>query len=239
VSRSGVVRWLAPWLGVTAAAAVVMTAFDAALLHRRQAYFTGGFLSVDYVTTWQQSVAFFASSLISDAAILGVLIAVVMRVCSRLDLSKRDSVVLAFMVSLAPMVTVDFLQYRLQSFLGDAFDFDLMFNLAGRSPAEILAVSYPQAVAAIGGLAAGTVLFAGALWLLHHNRNRLRALSLPSRKQAALGCVVLLAVGSVASTAFRRGSDWNFFSSPAMAAISTCWRRMRPRSPSSSARKRA
>ena len=208
VSRSGAVRWLAPWLGVTATAAVVMTAFDAALLHRRQAYFTGGFLSVDYVTTWQQGAAFFASSLISDAAILGVFIAIVLRVCSRLDLSKRDSVVLAFMVSLAPVVTADFLavspavvprrRVRLRP------DVQPGRARSGRDPGRVLPAGAWRHRRAGGW---DVALFAGVVWMLHRNRRRLRALSLPSRKQAAFGCAVLLVVGSVATTAFRRGSD--------------------------------
>jgi glucan phosphoethanolaminetransferase (alkaline phosphatase superfamily) len=207
LSRSGAVRWLAPWLGVTAVAAVAMTAFDATLLHRRHAYFTGGFLSIDYVSTWPQAVAFFAGSLVADAAVLGVFIAIVLRVCSRLELSKKDSVILALMISLAPVVTADFLAYRLQSFLGDAFDFDLMFQLAGGNPAEILAVSNYQAGLVAAGLLAGVLVLAGLIWMLRRHRKQLRSLSLPSRRQAAFGCVAMLLVGAVTTTALRRGSD--------------------------------
>ena len=205
--RSGAVRWLTPWLGVTAVAAVAMTAFDAALLHRGQAYFTGGFLSVDYVSTWSQAVAFFSGSLIADASVLGVLIAVVLRVCSRLDLSKRDSLILALMLSLAPLVTADFIGYRLQAFLGDAFDFDLMFQLVGRNPAEILAVSSYQLGLMAAALAVGILGFAGLIWTLRRHRRQLRSLSLPSRRQAAVGCIVMLAIGAVITTALRRSSD--------------------------------
>ena len=207
MSHSGSVRWLAPWLGVTAVAAVAMTAFDAALLHRRQAYFTGGFLAADYVSSPLQAAAFFAGSLIADVSVLGVFIAVVLRVCSRLDLSKKDSLILALMLSLAPVVTADFLEYRLQTFLGDAFDFDLMFELAGRNPAEILAVSSYQAGLAAAGMVVGVLVMAGLFWTLRRHRKQLRALSLPSRRQAAFGCALMLLVGAVTTTALRRGSD--------------------------------
>jgi glucan phosphoethanolaminetransferase (alkaline phosphatase superfamily) len=201
------VRWLAPWLSATAVAAVAMTAFDAMLLHRRQSYFTGGFLSVDYVSTWQQAAAFVAGSLIADASVLGVLIAIVLRVCSRLDISKKDSVILALMLSLAPVVTAGFIEYRLQSFLGDAFDLALLFRLAGRNPAEILAVSSYQLGLIAAALVVGMLVMASLIWTLRRHRKQLRSLSLPSRRQAAVGCVVMLLVGAVTTTALRRSSD--------------------------------
>ena len=207
MSHSGNIRWLAPWLGVSVAAASVLTAFDAALLHRRHGYFSGGFLATDYISSWQQGVAFILVSLLCDLAIVGVLTALVLRVCSRFELSKRDSVVLAFMIALTPVVTADFVQYRLESFLGDAFDFALMFDLAGRDPGEILAVASYQVSLLLAGLVGGIVVFASFIWLLRRNRRRLRSLSLPTRGQASVGCASLLLIGAVTTSLARLGSD--------------------------------
>ena len=110
--------WFKPWFAATVAATVVASAFDAALLHRRRSYFTGGFLSVDYISTPAQAVAFVIGSLASDLAVLGILVVVALWGCRRLGLSAKASAVLAFEASLVPVVVVNFLDLPAQRLPG-------------------------------------------------------------------------------------------------------------------------
>ena len=154
--------WLRHWASVTVVAAVVATVFDAILLQVRRSYFTGGFLSVDHVATLGQAAAFLLGSLAADAAALAGPAALTLWFAARLRLGKRSGQCLAVLTSLAPIAVADFVAYRLESFLGDAFDLDLMFQLAGQSPAEIFAVSAAQ-LARAAWFALGVALLVAAV----------------------------------------------------------------------------
>ena len=67
--------WLRVWLLVTGAATLTASLMDAALLQRRRGYFTGGFLSTDHIRHAADALAFVVGSLLSDAAVVGVLAA--------------------------------------------------------------------------------------------------------------------------------------------------------------------
>ena len=184
------------------------TLLDAALLQRRRSYFTGGFLSTDHITSWSQAIAFAGGSLVADVAILGVLTALAMWALTRLGLSRKATLTIAFIVALAPVVVADFIAYRLLTFLGDAFDFELMFDLAGRSPGEILAVSSGQLTGLLAAIAAGLVVLVAVIVVLRRygaatapvleRRSLLRSLQLPA---------LLLVLGVLSTVALQSRSD--------------------------------
>lgn len=160
--------WLGgSWARLTAAGALTATVLDAALLQRRRAFFTGGFLSVDHITHAGQAVGFLVGSLLADAAVIGVLVVAGLWVAGRLRWPRAVALSGALALALAPVVVADFVTYRIAAFLGDAFDLGLLFELAGRDPAEVFAVSsthvWPLAAALVAAAAAivglGVVVF--------------------------------------------------------------------------------
>ena len=76
-------------------AAVMASLFDAALLQRARAYFTGGFLSADHIQTLPQAVGFIGGSLLSDLGVVGIFAVVAQRFVSWLGLRDRLAVAVA------------------------------------------------------------------------------------------------------------------------------------------------
>jgi hypothetical protein len=158
--------WRTRWAVATVAVAVAATALDATLLQIRRGYFTGGFLAVDHLTGVAEGLIYIVLSLLTDAAVAGILIALLLWVGGRLHLARRPATGLAICLVLLPIVLADVVAYQIASYVGDLFDFGLMFELAGQSPAELLAVSaehlprlLPFAVAVCAGVAA-------CIWML-------------------------------------------------------------------------
>ena len=204
--------WLSRWVRATSIAAVAATIVDALLLQVRRSYFTGGFLSDDHVATAGQATAFVAGSLIADIAVVAGPAAMTLWLAARVGLSRRVGAGLAVLVSLAPIVAADFVAYRLQSFLGDAFDLNLMFALVGRDPAEILAVSAARLVS-LGAIAFGAALvIAITVIAMRRRRPRLAARVQDRPGEAFIGRTIatwllLLAVSSAACAVLRLESD--------------------------------
>jgi hypothetical protein len=198
----------AQWAGATAAAATAATVLDALLLQRRRSFFTGGFLSVDHVTSPLEALAFLAGSALADISILGIAIALLLCAFGRLELKRKVALPAALALALIPVATADFIAYQLLTYLGDAFDLRLMFDLAGRRPAEILAVVFAHLASfawVVGGAAAAIAV---AVWTVKRN-NRGPAPSvarLPLRRALALSSMLLL-VGAVGTAALRGSSD--------------------------------
>lgn len=195
------------WLAMTAAGALVLTALDAVLLQQKKAFFTGGFLTVNYTRHAVEILAFAGISLLSDAAVLGVPIAAAWLLTSRVRLTPAARTVAVVSMATAPLLAADFLRYRLWTYLGDAFDLSLMYDLTGRNPEEFLAVSsthlgLPLALIGVGGAGLGSLV-----WLL--NRIPRGLPRTPSRMPpglAGLGLVLFLG-GLVASAAARQASE--------------------------------
>jgi arylsulfatase A-like enzyme len=198
--------WRHVWLSATVFAAFALTVIDALLLQRKRGYFTGGFLSVDHVKSPLEGIAFVLASLGSDAAVLGLLTALTLWGAGRLAIGKRSAWALAVALALAPAIAANIITYELLDYLGDAFDFGLMFDLSGRSVAEIFAVSSAHlAGIAVGGVAAA-VAFGAALWWLAR-RGAAEAMSpMPFLRTLALP-VVLLALVLLGSAVVRTQSD--------------------------------
>lgn len=155
----------ARWAWTTLAAAGAATALDAVLLQLRRSFFSGGFLAVDHVSGVAEGVTYLALSLLTDAAVAGVIVALALWGASRLRLSRAFAVGAALVLALAPIAIADFVSYQLASYLGDAFDLSLMFDLAGRSPAELLAVSSAHLPRTLGAIAVLGGAVAASIWI--------------------------------------------------------------------------
>jgi glucan phosphoethanolaminetransferase (alkaline phosphatase superfamily) len=200
--------WLIPWVCVTLGTALVATLFDAVLLQYRRSYFTGGFLATDYVTNASQAFAFIAGSLLTDAAVAGLVAWFALWALGRLRVPKYLAVALAFLVAFAPVLALNFIEYQLLTYLGDAFDFRLLFDLTGRNPGEVLAVSSAHITRVIW-MAAGAGLVALAIAALAWRRIAARSttpVAGPPLKSVVVPLALCLA-GTIAMTWLRSGSD--------------------------------
>lgn len=204
----GRVSWRGLWLAASLVAAASATALDAVFLQRARSYFTGGFLAVDYASTPSEAGLFLLSSLLADFGVLAVFVAAVLWVASRIGAPRGASAIAAVCLAGLPVVISDFVAYELATYLGDAFDFDLMFSLAGRDVREILAVSSAHVWAVV---VAGLPLLALAIGLIVMVWRRAQAVARwsdhPSPVRAFAIPLLLLGVAAVGTTALRRGSD--------------------------------
>ncbi|MGH7463257.1 MAG: hypothetical protein ACREMA_19800, partial [Longimicrobiales bacterium] len=96
------------------------TCFDALLLQYRRAYFTGGFLARDFVTSPSQALAFFGGSLLTDAAAAGVIVWAALWLFGRLAVRRPLALAAAWLLAMLPVFVADFVEYQLMTYLGDA-----------------------------------------------------------------------------------------------------------------------
>jgi glucan phosphoethanolaminetransferase (alkaline phosphatase superfamily) len=201
------VPWLVDWAAATALISVLATLMDVALMQRKFSYFTGGFLSADHVTHGGQVVAFILASFLADAAVTGVLVALTLWACGRVRIVRRLAVPSALAVAIAPLLVSNFIAYQLLAYLGDAFDFRLMFDLAGRDPNEILAVSSAHLTwIAYAALASAAVCVAAVVTIRRLGRSVFSRVELVSFRRAMLPALILLCVGLIATSVFRASS---------------------------------
>jgi arylsulfatase A-like enzyme len=207
--------WLRQWLLVTAVAAPIISAMDAALLQRTRSLFTGGFLSVTHLDTPQRVLLFASSSLIIDAAVGGLLAAVAMFVLASLRARRVTVLAGGFMAAIGPLAVSNVIAYELFRYLGGTFDMALMFDLTGRSIAEMFAVSSAHVLVPATVVVASTVAAAGTLWVLNRTaspiaaRPVLRVLSAPFIAAAVAAITMLMAVSvseAVANGLLRKPS---------------------------------
>jgi glucan phosphoethanolaminetransferase (alkaline phosphatase superfamily) len=198
--------------------AAVITALDSILLQLQREYFTGGFLAVDHVTSVSQGAAFMATSLAVDLAVIGAFTGLVLSGIFAVGWRNRAAVALAGTLAISPILFAMFVQYRLLTYLGDAFDLGLMFDLTGRRPSELVAVAGPHLVTlaiALGGIVA---VLAALAWFGRRSQKRgdstgnsRRAIPVNRRgatvAAATLLAAVLLVAGGVLSALVRSSSD--------------------------------
>ena len=157
------------WCAIAGAGALAVSLVDAALLQRRESYFTGGFLSNDHLGGPVDFAAFAGASLLSDAAVIGLVASAVMWVCQRAGLTVRASFVAGALAGVGPLLIADVISYQLFRYVGDVLDLSLALDLTGGSIAEILAVTSSHltlpvaAIAGVGGLGGGLV------WLVNRH----------------------------------------------------------------------
>jgi arylsulfatase A-like enzyme len=198
--------WWAHWASLTAAAALAATLLDALLLQRRRDFFTGGFLSVDGATSLSQAIAFLTASLLTDVTVLGIAAALLLWVAGTLRLPRTLALTAAFFCVLLPVAAADFVQYQLLSYLGDAFDLGLMFDLAGRDPNEMIAVASVQLADLVRAALAAIVAASLIVWTLKRSRSQEAALPTSIRRVLTVS-IALLAMGAIATAALRASSD--------------------------------
>ena len=202
--------WL-QWFVVALSCAGAATLIDSILLQQRRDFFTGGFLAADHVTSVGQAVAFLAASFVTDFVVLGSIALLVLWVCMRARMHANAAAGLAVLIALAPVVIADFVEYRLLTYLGDAFDLGLMFELSGRSPVEIVAVASEHLVPLVASIAGGLIVGAVA-WRAWHRRTHHGPIpasprDAPSIVRTLAVCVLLLIAGGVMSAVVRSSSD--------------------------------
>ena len=195
---------LRPWATIVVGAAAAMTALDAVLLQLKRAFFTGGFQAVDYLRTPAQAFSFLVVSFAGDVAVIGVAAGAAFLLARALRMAWPAAALLAALAPLFGLLLADVISYRLVSYLGDAFDLSLMFDLTGRNAAEIWAVSSKQLAlpgAAVAGIALVTVVGIRGV-----NRRAVKRGSAPVRFRSRpflLTVLVIFLGGVVATTAAR------------------------------------
>jgi arylsulfatase A-like enzyme len=196
---------LALWAAATLGAALTATLVDAALLQARKAFFTGGFLATAYTRSVGESALFLCTSLLADAAVAGLTAVAGLALLSPVALTRRARVTAVALAAFGPLLVADFVNYRLWTYLGDAFDFSLMFDLTGRSPREILAVAAGHLVGP-GLLLAACMVVAIVLlgWL---NRPRDARARVPLTRRPVLAALALAAGALAVTTGARAASD--------------------------------
>lgn len=198
--------WRRDWWAAALAAAAAVTAIDAILLQRKNNYFTGGFLSVDHLNGPLETVVFIIALWVTNLGVTGPLAALVLWLGRTWRYSSAARMFLAASLAAAPLVIADIVSYRILEFLGGAFDFALMFDLAGRSPAEIAAVAGEHVAQLVALVLAGLLALVPLVWLLNRRLPQGRQTAAPDRPACHYwwrwGLTVLL-VALVVSSSLR------------------------------------
>jgi hypothetical protein len=191
------------WLALVCAGGI--TLLDAVLLELQRGFFTGGFLASDSATSWANRLVFVAGSLALDGVVAGLGVVVALLLAARLQWGTVARRGLAVTLGAGPFVLASLLEYQVFARLGDAFDLTLMFDLVGRKPAEIVAVSWTELVAPLVAiLVVGAGLGVSLRWL---NRRWPAGVSGISPWRAGLAWLTCALVLTAASTLLRVRSD--------------------------------
>ena len=130
------------WAQLTALGALLATAADLLLLERKFGLLRGGFLAPDYLVTWQQRLFFFVTSVAADAGLLAPLVAAGLWLWGRhMRLSAAARGLITIIGALLPIVVANFVTLHLIDYLGDTINARILFELTGRSLAEVVAVA--------------------------------------------------------------------------------------------------
>lgn len=199
--------WGLPWILCALIAALVATGFDAFLLQQKKAFFTGGFLAVVHTRSLAEAGEFLLASLLSDFSVAAVLAAFALTVASRVLLTAAARLAAVLLAAVCPLLIADALLYSLVAYLGDAFDLSLMFDLTGRSPAEIVAVAAGHLLPAVLLTAGAAGAALAAVWVVNRRG--------PARQRTAaripltiIGfAVAAFVVGGVATAVIRAQSE--------------------------------
>ncbi len=114
-------------------------AVEAVLLNIKYDYFKGGFLASNVLNTSALKVSFALSSIILDAALILFLWLAFIPLFSRaLRLSNSRLLTALALFTFAVPFTWDYINYELKAYLSDMIDLKLVWELAGRSPGELI-----------------------------------------------------------------------------------------------------
>jgi Sulfatase len=196
------------WRRLTLSSAALITVLDAALLQRKHALFTGGFLSSHQFGTLVDSAAFLGMSLLVNAAIAAPLTLTALAVGRRLRLRAAALQFAASWAAVLPLVVADFVSYGVWSYLGDAFDFHVMFALTGHRLSEIFAVAAPLMSRPLIVFVLAMSVVVGITGLLQRfDRRDPRPVVLPTRARILNRCLTLAALASVLVASVSMTSD--------------------------------
>ena len=152
---------------MTSLAALLVTLVEAALLQRKYGLFTGGFLSVNYMPTWADGLAFISVVFLLNATVVAPATAAALMLGRALRLRPWALRFVAIAAGCGPLLIADFLMYELWAYLGDAFDVHLIYQLTGGHVAEMRAVAAPLVARPLyAGLLLLIVLVAST-WLIN------------------------------------------------------------------------
>ncbi|MEO6212064.1 MAG: sulfatase-like hydrolase/transferase [Vicinamibacterales bacterium] len=208
IVRVSVVDRSRTWYRIIFAAAACVTLLDAALLQRKHAVFTGGFLASHQFGTLADSVAFLMASALLNTTIVAPVTLVALVIGRRFRLRPRAAQSAAFCAAVLPLAIADFLNYQVWSYLGDAFDFHVMFALTGHRLAEVFAVTAPLMSRPLFVAAVALTGIVGVIVLLQRfDRRDAQSVVLPSAGAALRRCLVLAFGSSVVVTAVAMTSD--------------------------------
>lgn len=161
--------FLQRWVVVVLTGAVILSTVDGLLLQRRKSFFTGGFLAVDHLQGAGDTIAFLVISLLVDAAVVGLIAALVMWPLCRARLRITVCTAAGLLAGLGLPLLADVFAYRLVHYLGDSLDLSLMFDLTGQNPREMFAVASSHLLVP-GLFLVGAAGMAGyLLWLMHRH----------------------------------------------------------------------
>lgn len=160
------------WLRAAGLAALLISVGDAVLLQLRRDYFTGGFLVEDAAVSAASRAAFACASWLLDMAAAAPVAFVMAWLSCRWPLPPASRLVATALAACLPFALVDVINYEIVRFVGDAFDLSLMFDLAGRQVAEVLAVSVGQAATLAAIVGAGAVVVGFVLWWVRRESAR-------------------------------------------------------------------
>jgi hypothetical protein len=196
------------WRQIAIVAGVLVTIPEALLLQRKYGLFTGGFLSASPLPTWMDTAAFLAIVLLLNVTVAAPFSAIALGVAQRLQLRPLARWFLAIAAGSSPVLAVDFLSYRLWTFVGDAFDFRLSYQLIGRRVSEMLAVSAPLLARplAFGGMVA-TGIIAMTVVLHRLDGGRIPVIAGPRWRAALIGSVDLAVLSAAIMTGVGLSSD--------------------------------
>ena len=194
------------WRVSVVVSAAVLVTLDLFLLQRKYGFFTGGFLAETYLRSPAQRAVFVAISVIVNAGLLAPLCGIALIACRRLGFRGRSPLIVASAAAILPFVVLDFLSYQIWAYLGDAFDFSVMFNLAGRRVSEVAAVALPLAVRPLVVIAIALAAVVAAAWGLRHISRNAQEPVVPSSRTVVRWSVVGIAVSAAAVCA---GSLWS------------------------------
>ena len=125
------------WAVVTALGALCLTIVDGFLLERSKSYFTGGFLATDHLSGVSDTVAFLATSFVSDAAVVGMLAAIAMLVLTRWRVCAAAAAAAGLLAGIGPLFVTDVISYELTAYVGDLIDLSQSLELGGECPRSV------------------------------------------------------------------------------------------------------
>lgn len=184
-------RFLRAWVLCSLAGGVAVSALDAALLQRREGYFTGGFLSTDYLQGPGDLAGFLLTSLVVDSTVVGL--AAIVALWAGRRLRPRARLLAGLLAGVVPLVGADVVSYELMRYLGDALDISLMFDLAGQSVGEFIAVGSGHLTRPAVLAASVVVVCVGAVWFVNR-----RETGAPAGRPAPVVLIVPVLVFSAA-----------------------------------------